>query len=161
MADIAEDARRKARGGKTMVISPIALEMVQRIDALCEIERDINGLGADQRLAVRREFCAPLLPGCGGDRKVLIDPGTQGLLMQPLAAIGRQGRGQIRPRLGFGGDVQGCLGHQRIALLDLGHGEGRMLRQERVEAIAHAQAVVVDVVNHGIETLSRLRIRRT
>jgi transposase len=61
MADIAENARRKARGGKPMVISPIALEMVQRIDALFEIERSINGLGADQRLAVRRELSAPLV----------------------------------------------------------------------------------------------------
>jgi transposase len=61
MADIAENARRKARGGKPMVISPIALEMVQRIDALFEIERSINGLGADHRLVVRRELCAPLV----------------------------------------------------------------------------------------------------
>jgi transposase len=61
MADIAENARRKARGGKPMVISPIALELVQRIDALFEIERSINGLGADQRLAVRRELSAPLV----------------------------------------------------------------------------------------------------
>jgi transposase len=61
MADIAENARRKARGGKPMVILPIALEMVQRIDALFEIERSISGLGADQRLVVRRELCAPLV----------------------------------------------------------------------------------------------------
>ena len=61
MADIAENARRKARGGKPLVISPIALEMVQRIDALFEIERSINGLVADQRLAVRREVSAPLV----------------------------------------------------------------------------------------------------
>jgi hypothetical protein len=61
MADIAENARRKARGGKPLVISPIALEMVQRIDALFEIERSINGLGADQRLAGRREVSAPLV----------------------------------------------------------------------------------------------------
>jgi transposase len=61
MADIAENARRKARGGKAMVISPIALEMVQRIDALFEIERGINSQGADQRLAVRRELSAPLV----------------------------------------------------------------------------------------------------
>ena len=61
MADIAENARRKARGGKPMVISPIGLEMVQRIDALFEIERTINGQGADQRLAARRKLSAPLI----------------------------------------------------------------------------------------------------
>src|SRR5262249_20155446 len=42
MADIAANARRKAQG-KTAVISPLALEMVRRIDALFEIERAING----------------------------------------------------------------------------------------------------------------------
>jgi transposase len=34
-------------------ISPIALEAVQRIDALSDIERSINGLSPDQQLAVR------------------------------------------------------------------------------------------------------------
>ena len=43
------------------MISPIALEAVQRIDALFEIERGINGLSADQRLAVRQEQSAPLV----------------------------------------------------------------------------------------------------
>jgi hypothetical protein len=42
MADIAASARRKAQG-TTAVISPLALEMVRRIDALFEIERAING----------------------------------------------------------------------------------------------------------------------
>ena len=39
---------------RAAVISPIALEAVQRIDALFEIERAINGLPAEQRLAVRQ-----------------------------------------------------------------------------------------------------------
>ena len=42
-------------------ISPIALEVVKRIDLLFDIERDINGLSADERLRVRQERSAPLL----------------------------------------------------------------------------------------------------
>ena len=44
-----------------MPISPLALEAVQRIDALFEIERSINGQSAEQRRAVRQEFSAPLV----------------------------------------------------------------------------------------------------
>ena len=43
------------------MISPIALEVVKRIDLLFDIERDINGLSADERLRVRQERSAPLL----------------------------------------------------------------------------------------------------
>ena len=60
MADIAANARRKAQG-KIAVISPLALEMVQRIDALFEIERSINGQSAERRRAVRQELSAPLV----------------------------------------------------------------------------------------------------
>jgi len=38
------------------MIYPIALEAVQRIDALFDVERGINGRGVDERLAVRREL---------------------------------------------------------------------------------------------------------
>jgi transposase len=61
MADLAENARRKAQGKKPAVISPLALEMVRRIDRLFEIERAINGGGADRRHAVRQELSAPLV----------------------------------------------------------------------------------------------------
>jgi transposase len=61
LADIAAAARRKATGKTPQVISPIALEAVQRIDALFAIERDINGLSAAERLASRREHSAPLV----------------------------------------------------------------------------------------------------
>jgi transposase len=44
-----------------VVISPIALEAVKRIDALFDIERDINGLSAAERLRLRQEKSAPLL----------------------------------------------------------------------------------------------------
>jgi len=60
LADIAEAARRKARG-KTAVVSPIALETVKCIDALFDIERTITGRSADERLARRRELSAPLV----------------------------------------------------------------------------------------------------
>jgi transposase len=40
-------------------ISPIAFEAVKRIDALFDIERDINGLSAEKRLAARRGRSAP------------------------------------------------------------------------------------------------------
>jgi transposase len=60
MADIAANARRKAQG-KIALISPLALEMVRRIDALFEIERAINGQSAERRRAVRQELSAPLV----------------------------------------------------------------------------------------------------
>jgi len=58
LADIAKNARR---GRSAAAISPIALEAVRRIDALFEIEHDINRLGPSERLAVRQERSAPLL----------------------------------------------------------------------------------------------------
>ena len=61
LADIEANARRKAQGKTSAVISPMALETVRRIDALFEIERSINGLGADQRKTVRQDRSAPLV----------------------------------------------------------------------------------------------------
>ena len=61
MADVAENARRKAQGKTPAPISPLALEAVRRIDALFEIERSINGQSAEQRRAVRQELSAPLV----------------------------------------------------------------------------------------------------
>jgi transposase len=61
LADVAENARRKAQGKTSAPISPIALEAVRRIDALFEIERAINGQTADQRRAIRQQFSAPLV----------------------------------------------------------------------------------------------------
>jgi transposase len=61
LADVAENARRKAQGKTAAAISPLALEAVKRIDALFEIERAINGKTADERLSVRREKSAPLV----------------------------------------------------------------------------------------------------
>jgi len=58
LADIAANARR---GRNATVISPIALEAVKRIDALFDIERDINGLAADERRRIRQDRSKPLL----------------------------------------------------------------------------------------------------
>jgi transposase len=57
LADIAKQARSK----KQMVISPMALEAVKRIDALFDIERAINGRSAEERLKIRKEQSAPLM----------------------------------------------------------------------------------------------------
>jgi len=61
MADIEENARRKASGKKEIALSPIAIEIVQRIDALFEIERSINGKSAEERLAARQISSRPLV----------------------------------------------------------------------------------------------------
>jgi len=53
-ADVEEAARRKASGDKEIVLSPIAIEIVRRIDAVFEIEREINGLAPAERRAVRQ-----------------------------------------------------------------------------------------------------------
>ncbi|MCI1002581.1 IS66 family transposase [Ochrobactrum sp. C6C9] len=58
LADIEKNARDRKRNGKP--ISPIALEAVKRYDALFEIERQINGLSAEERRAVRQEKSKPL-----------------------------------------------------------------------------------------------------
>jgi transposase len=65
MADIEENARRKASGKKEIALSPIAIEIVRRIDALFEIERSINGKSAEERLAVRRMLSRPLVDDLG------------------------------------------------------------------------------------------------
>ena len=61
LADIAANARRKAQGRTTSVISPLAVEAVRRIDALFDIERTINGKSAERRRQVRQELSAPLV----------------------------------------------------------------------------------------------------
>lgn len=61
LADIEAAARTKAKGEKPVIVSPLALEAVRRIDALFEIERAINGKAAGERLAVRKERSAPLV----------------------------------------------------------------------------------------------------
>src|SRR5437868_13487038 len=61
MADIEENARRKAAGKKEIALSAIAVEVVHRIDALFEIERSINGKNVEERLQVRQTLSRPLV----------------------------------------------------------------------------------------------------
>ncbi len=109
MADIEENARRKATGKKEIPLSPIAIEVVRRIDALFEIERSINGRSPKGRLQVRQALSRPLVeelqvscgsssPSCPGTR-----PG-QGVQLYPEAL------GELHPvpRGGAGMPVQQC-----------------------------------------------------
>jgi transposase len=73
MADIEENARRKASGKKEIALSPIAIEIVRRIDALFEIERSINGKSAEERLAVRRMLSRPLVDDLGLDMRAQLE----------------------------------------------------------------------------------------
>ncbi len=61
LADVEGAARKKSRGERTGTVYPIALEAVQKLDALFEIERSINGQSSEERLAARREHSAPLM----------------------------------------------------------------------------------------------------
>jgi hypothetical protein len=63
LADVASAARRKNRGEHAGMIYPIALAAVQRIDALFDVERAINGKDADERRAMRRALSALLTDG--------------------------------------------------------------------------------------------------
>ena len=59
--ELADIAASKRRGKSATPIAPLALEAVKRIDALFDIEREINGEPAERRLALRRERSAPLV----------------------------------------------------------------------------------------------------
>jgi transposase len=61
LADIEASARRRAEGKAPAPISPLALEIVQRIDRLFEIERGNNGKSADERRAIRNDLSRPLV----------------------------------------------------------------------------------------------------
>ena len=61
LADVEAAARKKSRGERTGQIYPIALEAVQRLDAVFDIERAINGKSTAERLAARQEHSAPLM----------------------------------------------------------------------------------------------------
>ena len=56
LADVAAKAR-----GKLPVLAPLALEAVKKIDAIFDIEREINGLAAEERLIVRSSRIVPLV----------------------------------------------------------------------------------------------------
>jgi transposase len=56
LADVAAKAR-----GALSVLAPLAIEAVKRIDAIFDIEREINGRSIEERLTVRRARVAPLV----------------------------------------------------------------------------------------------------
>ncbi|MFN3314447.1 MAG: IS66 family transposase [Hyphomonas sp.] len=57
------DIKATARKGKKVAeeISPIALEAVQRFDAIFDVEREINGLTAEARLDARQRLVRPII----------------------------------------------------------------------------------------------------
>jgi transposase len=57
LADIASKARER----KPITISPIAFETIQKFDAIFMLERSINGLSPEHRVAARRKDVAPLV----------------------------------------------------------------------------------------------------
>lgn len=61
LADIATAAAKRAKGKTDVVLSPICLEAVRRIDAIFAAEREINGLSIEERLTARRDHVAPLV----------------------------------------------------------------------------------------------------
>ncbi len=61
LADIEASARRKAEGKMPAPISPLAMEIVQRMDRLFEIERSINGKSTEERCTVRNNLSRPLI----------------------------------------------------------------------------------------------------
>jgi len=61
LADVEAVAMKRAQGKSDAVVSPVAVEAVQRMNAIFDIERAINGKTADERLAVRRDKVAPLV----------------------------------------------------------------------------------------------------
>ena len=58
LADIKENARQKKPAHD---ISPVALEAVKKIDAIFDIERQINGLDVASRLEARHRLVRPLV----------------------------------------------------------------------------------------------------
>ncbi len=58
LADIAGNVRK---GKPAHQISPVALEAVKRIDAIFDVEREINGLDAEARLAARQGLSRPMV----------------------------------------------------------------------------------------------------
>jgi transposase len=54
------DVTAKARG-KLPIVAPLALEAVKKIDAIFDVEREINGRSVEERLIVRRSRSVPLV----------------------------------------------------------------------------------------------------
>jgi hypothetical protein len=85
-------ARRKAAAGKKEIpLSPIAVEVVRRIDALFEIERSINGRSAEERVQVRQTLTrrtdgcvSPTMPPKEALRGIALGGGRRAAAMYSL-----------------------------------------------------------------------------
>jgi transposase len=66
------DIVSKARKGKPTTISPIAFEAVRKMDAILMLERSINGLSPEERLAARRRCRWSTISSIVGLRYTLI-----------------------------------------------------------------------------------------
>jgi hypothetical protein len=91
------------------------------------------------------------LPGCRARQHVPVEPRPQRLLVEPLAAIGRQRLrpAQTGPRLWLG--VERPLSHQRITDQYVCQGKFRKRLQQFHQAIDYTWAVVIQLVNQGIK----------
>jgi len=94
LADIEAGVRRRAQGRKLQVLSPIALEAVQRIDALLDIERDINGLPAPSggwRFVgnAARHWSTHWKPGCVMSGASCLDTATSPARWTTCSSAGR------------------------------------------------------------------------
>ena len=74
LADIAGNVRH---GKPAHQISPVAFEAVKRIDAIFDIERDINGLNPKARLEARSRLSAPLVDRPAGLAALRTGPDVQ------------------------------------------------------------------------------------
>lgn len=61
LADVEGAAPTRSRGQRSSMIYPIALGAVQRLDALFDIERAINGKDPTERWAVSQQLTVPLM----------------------------------------------------------------------------------------------------
>lgn len=59
--ELADATAQLKRSGKAPIVSPLAIEAVQRIDTIFDVERTINGQSIAQRHAARQEQCTPLV----------------------------------------------------------------------------------------------------
>ena len=90
LAYIAANARR---GKNAAPISTIALEAVKRIDAIFDLEREISGAAAKERLAARGSRSVPLVAALEEWMRALNAPRSPGILPSP----GRRGRATKPP----------------------------------------------------------------
>ena len=111
--ELADIAVNKRRGKRAPPILPLALETVERIDALFDIERAINGETAERRLAVRQEQSAPLVAE-----------------LEDWMRTERAGLGELRASEQHAGEVEPIIGDIQFCPLDAGEIQPREINPE-------------------------------